>query len=278
MNKDLNINKKILKRFFKLIDEGPDPEECLAEFPEYRTKLQPYASAIHGLENLKNISTDKNFEDQSLKEVYSRARIDKLQKHEKISERDALIIRLHPAYFKPLVVFLGVFIFVSLSYAGTIYASSGALPGDVLYSVKRTSENLQIAFIPYKYENAIYLKMLDKRLNEADSILSLADYNDAGIAEKLISDIDITYSKCRERNYLDPGQDRQMKMRIGTLKEGLIDKCGIKGANKGNCNTLDTENPNSLVPAETQGTGSSNQDMHMQQGSRQLQQRKNQGQ
>ena len=235
MNKDINVNKKILKKFLNLLDKGLDMETCLAQFPDQRENLKQYAAIIGTFKNLKNIRIDKDFEDNSLKDIYSRARIEHLKNREKISKKDAFLVRLRPVYFKPLVIFLGVFIFMSFSFAGTLYASESSIPGDTLYSLKRTSENIHVVFTPYKYEKKLYLKLLDKRLSEADSILSKTDYTDIVVAEKLLSDIDITYKKCRERKYLGADQDGHMQIRIRGIKEGFKNRYGMQEGSTINC-------------------------------------------
>ena len=108
---------------------------------------------------------------------------------------------------------------MSFSFGGILYASGDSVPGDNLYTVKRTSENLQVVLTPYKYEKTIYLKMLDSRLYEADIIFNRVDFADNNIAESLIKDIDDTYERCRNRNYLDSYGDEQMQDKIKTVKE-----------------------------------------------------------
>jgi len=235
MRKDLNINKKILKKFLYLLDRGMAIEACLEKFPDDREKLKAYAEIISSFNNLKNIKVDSDFENNSLKNIYSRARVENYEKTGKISRKDMFFIRLRPAYFKPLIIFLGFFIFMSFSFAGTLYASESSLPGDTLYTFKRTSENIHIAITPDKHKKALYLKLLEKRLVEADSVLVKDYYIDASIAEKIISDIDTTYNKCRKRNYLNVNQDSHMQMRIRGIKEGFKYRGGSQGNGVSNC-------------------------------------------
>jgi hypothetical protein len=235
VNKNININKKILKKFLNLLDKGLDIESCLKKFPDEREKLKEYAGIVSSFKNLKDIQVDKDFENKSLKNIYSRARIDYSKNLQRISKKDMLLIRLRPAYLKPLIIFLGAFIFMSFSFGGTLFASGSSLPGDTLYTLKRTSENIHIAVIPQNYKGEFYLKLLDKRLSEAESILGQPDYTNAIAADMLLSDIDYTYKQCRERNSLNANQDSHMQMRIRGIKEGFKNKGGIQKNSSNNC-------------------------------------------
>lgn len=256
MNKDKNVNKKVLKKFLNLLDKGMDMETCLAQFPDQREDLKHYAAIIGNFENLKNIRVDRDFENNSLKDIYLRARIENIKNREKISKKDAFLIRLRPAYLKPLVIFLGILIFMSFSFAGTLYASESSIPGNTLYSLKRTSENIHVAFTPYKYEKGLYLKLLDTRLSEADSILSKTNYTDTVAAEKLLSDIDITYKKCQERKYLGADQDGHMQIRIRGIEEGFRYRYGMQKGSTTNCpNQTYEDEQNTKSSSDTAKTG-----------------------
>jgi len=226
----MSINKKILKKFFTYLDYDRNIEEFLSRFPEPQTRkeLQKYADIISDIRNLKNVRADDKFENYALRNIYSRTRIDNTEVQKEIPKKDTLLIRLRPAYLKPLAIFISVFIFISLSFAGTIYASEKSLPGETLYPVKRTTESIQIALTPYKYENDLYLKILDSRLNEAEIILNQTDFIDTVIVEELIAEIDDTYERCLSRNYFNTNQDRQVQMRIRGIKEVFKGKCGMQ--------------------------------------------------
>lgn len=225
----MSISKKILKKFFTFLDYDRDIEEFLYDFSEPQThkELQEYADIISDIRNLKNIRADDKFENYALKNIYSRVRIDDADIQKKISKKDMLLIRFRPTYLKPLAIFVSVFIFVSLSFVGTIYASEKSLPGETLYPVKRTTESIQIALTPYKYENDLYLKILDSRLNEAEIILNQTDFIDIVIVEELITDIDDTYERCLSRKYFDMNQNGQVQMRIRGIKEVFKRKCNM---------------------------------------------------
>lgn len=228
MNKDKGINIKILKRFLNLIDKDMDMRKCVSELADNQDILRKYAQIIEDFKNLKNIRANNDFEEKSLKDIYLRSRIENIAEQKKDLKKDMLLFRLHPFYLKPLMIFLAVFVFLSFSFTGTIYASGNSVPGELLYPVKRASENIRITLTPYKYENIIYLKMLDSRLSEADILLNLSDFKDAAALENLVTDIDDTYKSCKNRNYLGSDQDVQMQIKISAVKEGFKKRYGIK--------------------------------------------------
>ncbi|MDD5660204.1 MAG: DUF5667 domain-containing protein, partial [Actinomycetota bacterium] len=219
-----------------------DVENYLDKFPNQRKELEEYADIIGSFNGLKNISADSEFENEALKEVYLRARVESLKNGKKIPKKDMVLLNLRPAYLKPLMIFIGVFILLTFSFTGTVFASENSVPGDVLYSVKRTSENIHLALIPLKYESGLYVKILDERLGEADIILDKDDFKDLMIAEKLVTDIDSVYKKCIERNYLDINQRDKIQRRIRGIKEGFRNKCKNQGNDIGSSSDKDSGN------------------------------------
>jgi len=258
VNTGKNMNEKVLKKFLSLIDKGMDIDSCLSKFPGEYQNLKEYAETIKGLDNLKDISADKDFEETSLKDIYFRARTEDIEGVKKIPQKNAILAGLRPAYLKPLIAFFAVLVLIGFSFTGTLYASGDSLPGDILYPVKRTSENLKVAFTPYKYEKNLYLKILDKRLGEADMILSRADFKDSDAAESLIGDIDDTYRICRERKYLGADEGEQLQNEITAVKERFRNRYGIQkhGADSiPNDASGNEQNTDTNSKADTQDTG-----------------------
>jgi len=242
LKRNTDINKKILKRFDKLLDSGAAIEECLEKFPLYKDELAAYASITRNLKYLQNIKPEKTVEDHCLKMVYLKSRISNIAGDKETLKRDAAFVRMRPAYLKPLVIFLGVFIFISFSFTGTIYASNDSLPGDTLYSVKRVSESIAVAFTPYKYERSIFLKMLDERLFEADMILNNPEYSNTEATEKLISDIDETFNSCCQRKYLGSESNTYFEERVRHMKEGLHNRYQMQGPGTSECTNQQGKN------------------------------------
>ena len=183
---------------------------------------------MHIIINLKNpgsIKNNKKLEDSILEKVYkSSTRPDKI--HE--DNYDVRRIRVRPVFLKPVIVFLSIFMFFSLSFTGTVYASTNSLPGDVLYNVKRTYENVQIAFTPYANEGRLYFNFLNKRMYEADALLDRAGTIDEEIIESLLGEIDYNYAKCIEHNSFGKNDSKRIGRRIDSLRETFHRRRGNK--------------------------------------------------
>jgi len=236
MKKNKSVNQKILKKFLNLLDKGYKPDECLEQFPDHRDELLGYSEMIERLKNLQALNVKEDYLKQNLKDIYAKSRIENLKDQNYISKKDLFLIRLRPAFLKPLTVFLSVFVFFSFSFAGTVYASTDTVPGETLYTVKRASESIQIAFTPYDREGNLYFKFLTRRLNEADILIQKSDDISLSFAGNLLTDIDYNYDKCLEHKYRGLNDGGKMKGRINKLKEDFNEKCQLQGMGSGKQN------------------------------------------
>ncbi|MDD5622559.1 MAG: DUF5667 domain-containing protein [Actinomycetota bacterium] len=235
---------KVIKKFLNLLDRGHGIEYCLKKFPHYRKDLESYLQILKSLENAGDIKDNKRLEDSILEKIYKSS-----TRSNKIHENDYNIgrIRVRPAFLKPVIVFLSVFMFFSLSFAGTVYASSNSLPGDVLYNVKKTYEDIQIAFTPYANEGKLYFNFLNKRIYEADSLLG-RDNIDKETIEKLLGEIDYNYAKCMEHNSFSKNEGERIGKNINELRETFQKRwhkspnSNGQKANDGNQNSDQTQN------------------------------------
>jgi hypothetical protein len=230
------VNQKILKKFLDLLDKGYKIDTCLEHFPDYRDELINYAETIGRFKDLKALNVKEDYLKQNLKDIYTKAKIENLKDQNHISKKDLFLIRFRPAYLKPLTVFLSVFAFFSFSFAGTVYASTDTIPGETLYTVKRATESIQIAFTPYDREGNLYFKFLARRLNEADILFQKSDDIALSFAGNLLTDIDYSYNKCLEHKYQGLNDGGKMKGRINKLKEDFNEKCQVQGMGQGEQN------------------------------------------
>jgi hypothetical protein len=229
MKNNKSVNKKILKKFLSLLDKDYKMDECLEQFPDHRDELIGYYEMIGRLKDLQALNVKEDYLKQNLKDIYAKARIENLKDQNHITKKDLFLIRLRPAFLKPLSIFLSVFVFFSFSFAGTVYASTDTVPGETLYTVKRASESIQIAFTPYDSEGNLYFKFLTRRLNEADVLLQKSDDISLSFAGDLLTDIDFSYGKCLEHKYRGLNDGGKMKGRINKLKEDFNEKCRMQG-------------------------------------------------
>ena len=242
METNRNINNRILNKFLILLDKGYDIDICIEKFPAYREESKVYANIIENFSNFKKLKPKEEYLTNNLKNIYSLARIEAGEKRKDFLKREIRLTSLRPAYLKPLIAFLSVFIFISFSFAGTVYASSNTIPGETLYDVKRTYENIQLVFTPYNYEGKLYYTFLNKRLNEADILLQTNSELNLKIAEELIDDIDYSYNKCLEHKYLGVADEGHIKKQINGIKDGFKKRFRKQGADDTIQNNADSLN------------------------------------
>ncbi|MBU4449807.1 MAG: hypothetical protein KKE35_00750 [Actinobacteria bacterium] len=222
------INDKVIKKFLNLLDKGYGLEYCLEKFSPYRKDLESYLKILKGLENLGSIKNDEKLEDSILEKIYQSN-----NQPGKIPENnyDVSRIRVRPAFLKPAIIFLSVFVFFTLSFAGTVYASESSLPGEALYSVKRTYEDAQIVFTPYSNEGKLYFSFLNKRIFEADNLLNRDDAINEEAVENLLGEIDFNYGKCLEHKSFGKNDGERIGKFINGLRETFQKRRGA------NCNS-----------------------------------------
>jgi uncharacterized membrane protein YgcG len=135
-----------------MMDQGADLESCLARYPELASELRPLLLAAMDVESLaeKDVPVD----------VMRRSKARLLNAAAEMREQKSAKKRM---YFSPFgrvfrigfAVLIVITLMVGIGGTGLVRASSGSLPGDQLYPVKRTWENLQLklAYDPTERES-----------------------------------------------------------------------------------------------------------------------------
>ncbi len=210
----INRIKRILKykklvNTLRLSDAHDNAEYCFKRFPEYRNEIIDYFNTIDSLKDLKKNIPEKDATERIFTGIFEKISADDVSIYKdtvhnplagKHKIRRSGMFRSGPSFLKPALVFVGVFVVLMLSFAGTVYASDETVPGDILYPVKRTAENIQVAFTPYNKEGELYEEFLGKRLDEAEILLQDEDIIQDSIADEIVNDIDFAYERCRQHN------------------------------------------------------------------------------
>ena len=79
------------------------------------------------------------------------------------------------------IALLLAFLFIMLS-GGTVYASAHALPGDTLYPLKTTLEDLRLAVANDEGESALYEQFTERRLEEIQALVGAGREEEIAIA------------------------------------------------------------------------------------------------
>ena len=165
MNKENNISDRkkeiIFNKYISLINKGYSLKYCETKFKKYKSILEEYLPIIERIKKLKRNNISNTFSQNTLNRIYNDKSIKDIQTPYKSKTN-----KTH-AILKPAIIFLSVFIFFSFSFTGIAFASQGSLPGEFLYPVKRTAENIKLFIYPESKKNIIHYELLNNRLNEA---------------------------------------------------------------------------------------------------------------
>lgn len=205
MNNNKYSNKKIeriLCRCLKLISMGYSTEYCLGKYIEYKDELEEYFDTISRLKDIKNIEPDDKSIKSILSKIYSSA--ENGVEKDRYGIKSKTTVPYHGrrvSLLKPAIVFATIFVIVIFSFTGTIYASRDSIPGENLYPVKRTAENIQLFFYPESKKGQLHFKLLNNRIYEANTLMESVEDSNIGLVEDLLLEIDEEYNKCKKYNF-----------------------------------------------------------------------------
>ncbi len=238
---------KILRLFLVQVDKGLSIEESLNSFPDYRNEILSYLELIGRLNDLKRIEPGREFTEKVLKRVYIDSKTETIAGDRCESRTVLALSRFRPAFLRPVIIFVSILVFITFSFAGTIYAASDSVPGDTLYTMKRIAEDVQVLITPYSEEGKLYEKLLERRMNEADTLLSAGDTPEIEIIESLVNDIDYTYGKCRQHGCFNTDENLLVYERVQRIKKSYFNEHNAGKYNKNenkSSNSNESEDPN----------------------------------
>lgn len=214
------VEGKIIHKFISLLDKGYDAQYCFNKFPffkSYRSEINLYLDALNKIKDFKSIKPSENFEKHTLEKIYQNA-----QKVEDNRSWENPVLPRAPKFkrpfLKPVIIFISSFLFLTFSYTGTVFASENSIPGDTLYNVKISAENIQTSFTPYSKQGALHFKFLNRRMGEASVILDEnIDISDEEM-NNLLKAIDFEFQKCNEYHYLNKQESETVNNEINGIK------------------------------------------------------------
>ncbi|MEO0094231.1 MAG: DUF5667 domain-containing protein [candidate division WOR-3 bacterium] len=203
---------EILDLVLQEIEKGKSIEDCLKDYPQFVTELEPLLHLALAIRELPK--------HQPSSEAISRS----LVKISETKERTTQLVPFQPAWVRIAAVIL----LVVLIGWSTLALSKSSVPGDVLYPIKIMSEKTQYALTLNPKRKALFhLRFADKRTeelalclkrkNRIDKNLLNTMLNEARTALKFAEPID------RESDFLKAVQGVNQKQ-LAVLCE--IMKCG----------------------------------------------------
>lgn len=146
------------------LDEGQAMDAVLELHPGFATELRPLleASRLARAEGYAAFSA----------EIKLRGRARLLERGRELRNRKSEPRRQYIPMWPRVALTLGLVAVLVLTSTGLVSASSGALPGDQLYSVKRTWEDVQLLFVPPTPERDLLESRFEQeRLDEIGELL-----------------------------------------------------------------------------------------------------------
>jgi len=127
---------------------------------------------------------------------------------------------------KPAIVFTAALVMVIFSFTGTVYASRDSLPGETIYPVKRTAENIQLSLWPESKKGNLHFRFMNNRIYEADKLMESGETASAELIEELMDEIDKEYQKCKKYNYFENRNEEEAIATIERIKNRYSNKYG----------------------------------------------------
>jgi uncharacterized protein DUF5667/uncharacterized protein DUF5666 len=148
------------------IEQGADIETALFRYPDLADELRPILEA--------SVEARKMAVPPPSREVVGRHRAKVLQQAAKMREAKARSSqRMWFVSLRRLAVTLAVLTILSVSGTGLVRASSTTLPGDNLYPVKRTWEDVLVAFtFNIQQRDALEIEHENERLQELQELFA----------------------------------------------------------------------------------------------------------
>ena len=214
------VEEKIINKFIRLLDKGCDAQYCFNKYPffkSYRSEIDLYLDTLNKLKDFKSIEPSKNFKKDTLKKIYQNN-----QKAEDNSFQKNMVFprssKLKKLFFKPVIIFISTFLFLTFSYTGSVFASENSIPGDILYNIKISAENIQTTFTPASRQGSLHFRFLNRRMREVNIILDKNINITDEEMNNLLEAIDLEFQKCNEYHYLNNQESETLNNEINVIK------------------------------------------------------------
>ncbi len=172
-------DRKESKRLAKVLKGAVEPAEDMRVLKDTAARIQKTAAL---------------YEPTEVEEIRAKARllnkIDREQRNVTFSKsrRYKQQITLKPQRrFAMSWIFVAVTLMTLAGGAGTVYASSDSLPGDMLYPVKIAAEDMRLALSDDEGDVDLLLDFMDERVDEMDALVLEGDLEGIELAEKSYS-------------------------------------------------------------------------------------------
>jgi hypothetical protein len=181
---------RILTQSIQRIEEkGWTVEDCLEQYPAYKTELEPMLRAALRLRQARRFSPSSAFRSSAQtrirKRLQSSRRSPSFSKSTQASAHQSRPVKVHPRmrFAGGLVPLLLIFLMIIGTGGGIAFAADHAKPGDVLFGVDRALEDVQI-YLENDIQQIVrlHLRFADERIKEAVELVQQGDIKDLSSA------------------------------------------------------------------------------------------------
>ena len=238
--------EKIFNKCISLIDKGYSIKYCLEKYSDCRKELEEYFATVKELGKLKEVKPDSKYITNSLNKIYSSTETKEI----KVPKTDR--IRVGAAILKPALIFLAVFVFIGFSFAGTAYASQDSIPGEILYPVKRSTEDIRLLLYPESMKGSLHYQFLNNRVLEADILLETGESLDIEIIEELLEEADGEFWECKRYGYFNSSSEEDTAKMMEKVRQKYQNRYRKKHKEKDGVEEGETKNDNECFREENE--------------------------
>jgi len=236
MGREKEFNDILDKCLDRLMFKGDTVESCLADYPQYADELKPLLETSLITRQISSLKPDLEFKTKARNEFF-----DVLKEAEEKRSRSLFRFGWQPRW----VGVVAVIVALLAATGGTAAASMSSMPNDFLYSVKRATEQVQLAFTFTNLGKAeAYARMANRRVEE---IIYMANENDIDEIEVLATSLDSSLNNIAEYSSRENNADRTTSDK-GAM---LFEKATVTEESQ----TVDIEQSILATTGETAGSG-----------------------
>ncbi|HEY59855.1 MAG TPA: hypothetical protein G4N92_04085 [Anaerolineae bacterium] len=176
---------RVLAGCLQAIEQGKmSMDECLQRYHQYREELQRLLIISDMLHNAPDVAPDLHTRRAAKFELLNslptrNISVTKLKQNRSIWQTNQKPFKKRFAMSWVIIMATVLSLF---SGAGAVYASSDAIPGDLLYPVKTAIEEIQLGISDDETDTILYLGFMDERLDEIAQLISDGDLEDIPVA------------------------------------------------------------------------------------------------
>lgn len=165
---------EILAECLEAIENGTmTAAACLQKYPQYQTELKELFGTLQVVKSVPAVTPSLQFRQNAPARLLKKINAGKSPKPQK-QRRKRTGFGLRKAATAALVVLIAF----SATGVGAAYAASDDLPGDPLYGVKTTVEDLQLAFSDDEGDVGLLNKFANRRVDEIKALTEAGRFDD----------------------------------------------------------------------------------------------------